>query len=176
MISMTITQVNAKVFAPLLICSVLAGCTGGVTVSINDQAVYDPNNRLGGAGVASANLQGCINFTMDQQQLESLSDVTVLACPDSNIVDLGSINLLSRLRFLDLANNAIQNATPLELLTNLSGVNLDNNVIRDVAVFINMTTLTSLSIKGNDNIPCAQLAVLQERLGDNFIGPESCRS
>lgn len=152
----------------------LAACATPFTVSVNDQAVYDPAGRLARTLVTDADLQGCINLAVRQQGLSAATELTVLSCPGSNIVELDNIEQLPRLRFLDLANNSITNITPLEGLTQLGGLNLVNNQVTDIGPLLNIPTLVSVSLLGNDNIPCAQIRQLQTRLGDNLTPPASC--
>lgn len=163
-----------RLAALCLLALLLGACAGGLTVSVNDQAVYDPQGRIGGENVRSANLQGCINLSMQQQKVETPEELTVLSCPESEINNLENVGVLKSLRFLDLTGNAISNVTPLENLDNLSGLILARNSLRDVNTLINLSTLTSLNITGNDAIPCRQVSLLREKLGDNLIaGP--CR-
>ncbi|PCJ28623.1 MAG: hypothetical protein COA96_00090 [SAR86 cluster bacterium] len=159
-----------------LIAFVLASCSQQFTVSINNQAVFDPNGRLIAGQLADANLQGCVNLAMQQQGLQNAALLTVLSCANSEITDLGNIGQLAQLRFLDLGNNNISNITPLEELTQLGGLNLMNNVITDISVLLGIPSLVSVSLLGNNQIPCAPLQVLEEKLGENLNRPESCQN
>ena len=153
----------------------LLGCSQPLTVSINNQAVYDPSGRLIGSEVIDADLQGCINLAMQQQNLDSASELTVLSCANSEITNLENIGQLTRVRFLDLSNNNVSNLTPLEELPNVSGLSLTNNQITDIAPLLNVRSLTSVSLLGNNGIPCEQLERLRQRLGTNLTAPQSCR-
>lgn len=154
----------------------LAGCSQGFTVAVNNQAVFDPDGRLIGDEVIDADLQGCINHAMAQQDLQIPAELTVLSCAGSDIINLANIGQLQRLRFLDLGNNAISNITPLEDLPALSGLNLRNNAITDIGPLFNMPLLTTVNLSGNERIPCSQLNRLRERLGDNLTPPARCRN
>lgn len=154
----------------------LVSCSQEFTVSVNDQAVFDPRGRLFTGQLADADLQGCVNFATQQQGLQNPALLTVLSCANSEISDLGNISLLPQLRFLDVGNNNISNITPLEELTQLGGLNLMNNAITDIGVLLNIPTLASVSLVGNNEIPCNQLQLLRARLGDNLSSPESCRN
>ena len=151
-------------------------CAQQFTVSINDQAVYDPLGRLISGQVTDSDLQGCINLALQQQNLQDAAELNVLACANSQIVNLENISLLKQLRFLDLANNNISNITPLEGLTQLGGVNLTNNVITDVTPLLNIASLASVGLLGNDQIPCTQLDLLVTKLGANLTPPVSCKN
>lgn len=153
--------------------SLLVACAP-FTVSVNDQAVYDPEGRLARNTVVSADLQGCINLALRQQSLQDAAALTVLSCANSQIDDLENIEQLRNLRFLDLANNSITNITPLEGLINLGGLNLTNNQITDIGPLLNIPSLVTVSLLGNNGIPCSQLQTLQDRLGSNLSPPELC--
>lgn len=153
----------------------LAACSQQFTVSINNQPVFDPEGRLFVGQLVDPGLQGCVNLALQQQGLQDPESLTVLSCANSEIGDLGNIGLLSELRFLDLGNNNISNITPLEGLTELGGLNLMNNALTDVSALLNIRTLASVNLIGNDGIPCAQLQLLEARLGENLNQPANCR-
>ncbi len=163
-----------KSFTVLLFA--LSSCAQPYTVSINNQAIYDPSGRLIDGSTIDADLQGCINLALRQQDLTDPADLTVLSCANSQIRDLENIEQLSQLRFLDLSNNNITNITPLEGLQSLGGLSLINNQIIDIAPLFNMSGLTSVSLSGNNDIPCSQLQELRTRLGSNLLAPDSCRN
>jgi len=158
-----------------LICMLLTACSQTMTVSVNSQPVYDPQGRLLGSEVIDADLQGCINLAMQQQNAELPAELTVLSCPNGDIRSLDNIGQLVSLRFLDLGNNSIRNITPLEDLPVLGGLNLVNNNITDLGPLFNMPGLTSVNLQGNNNIRCQQLRNLRTQLGDNLTAPDSCR-
>jgi Leucine-rich repeat (LRR) protein len=155
----------------LVLC---VSCSQTFTVSVNDQAVYDPTGRLISGEVIDADLQGCINLAMRQQDIQILSELTILSCSNSEVQELENIGRLVQLRFLDLGNNNISNITPLEDLIFLGGLNLMNNVITDITPLLNIAGLVSVSLLGNNNIPCNQIESLAEKLGDNLTPPETC--
>ena len=155
---------------------VFSACSQAITVSVNDQAVYDPSGRIVGSTAIDADLQGCINLAMRQQNLQSPAELTVLSCSSSAIRNLTNVGQLAQLRFLDMSNNNITNITPLEDLRVLGGLSLSNNQISDIAPLFNMPGLTSVSLLGNNDIPCQQLQRLRNRLGTNLTAPTSCRN
>ncbi len=154
----------------------LPTCSQPLTVSINNQAVYDPSGRLIGSGVIDADLQGCINLAMQQQGMSNAAELTVLSCANSEIGNLENIGQLTRVRFLDLSNNNITNLTPLEELPNVTGLSLVNNQISDISPLFNVRSLSSVSLLGNNGIPCEQLSQLRQQLGNNLSAPEECRN
>ena len=143
-------------------------------MSINEQSVYDPEGRLVLEEVADADLQGCINLALQQQNLSEPGELTVLSCANAEISNLDKIGELTRLRFLDLGNNNLTNITPLEDLPVLSGVNLLNNLITDIGPLFNMPNLSSVNLEGNNRIPCRELDELRESLGSNLSAPAAC--
>ena len=154
--------------------AILGSCSTPYTVSVNNNAVFDPEDRLYTGEVRSADLQGCINFAVRQQKLASEEALEVLACANSEVGDLGNIARLGNLRFLDLGNNRISDLSPLTQLSKLSGLNLSNNQITDVSPLLRISTLRSLNLSGNLGIPCRDIATLQARLESNFTPPPSC--
>lgn len=158
-------------FLPLAVVS----CSQQFAVSVNNQAVFDPNNRLPSGEALNADLQGCINLAMRQQDVTDPSQLTVLSCASSEIDSLVNIGQLLSLRFLDLSGNSISNITPLESLQLLGGLNLAGNQIMDIAVLFNLSSLVSVSLDGNNNIPCSQIAALKAKLANNFTEPQLCR-
>jgi Leucine-rich repeat (LRR) protein len=154
----------------------LVGCSQQLAVSVNNQAVFDPQGRLPNSETVNADLQGCINLALRQQSVKQPSELSVLSCSNSQITALGNIGQLTELRFIDLGNNKITNITPLEKLTKLGGLNLANNQIKDISTLINLRSLVSVSLEGNNEIPCSQLRVLDDRLKENLTRPSACEN
>lgn len=165
---------GARCAGLLLALAAVSACSQQFAVSVNNQAVFDPNSRLPSGEAVNANLQGCINLAMRQQLVDAPSQLSVLSCANSEITALDNIGQLSSLRFLDLGDNKIVNVTPLENLTMLGGLNLANNAITDINPLINLRSLVSVSLEGNNNIPCSQLRLLESRLKDNLTKPNAC--
>lgn len=162
------------VAAALLI--LLSACSQNYTVSVNNQAVFDPTGRLFNGELADPDLQGCVNIAMQQQNMQNAKLLRVLSCGNSEVETLGNIEQLTQLRFLDLNNNLIRDLSPLLGLNLLGGLNLMNNVIVDISPLLNMTNLASINLVGNNDIPCQQLLSLEDRLGSNLSRPTSCRN
>ena len=158
----------------LLICILIIGCTNQIVVSINEQPIYDPSGRLRQGEVLDADLQGCINLALQQQDMDFPSELSALSCADARITDLEKISQLAKLRFLDLGGNNISNITPLEELSILSGLNLKDNQIRDITPLLNMPNLTSVNLQGNDGISCSELNRLENRSGLSVAAPDTC--
>ena len=152
----------------------LAACTQPIAISINNRAVYDPRGRLLKNETLDADLQGCINLSLRQQNLSNPSEIKTLSCANAEIQNLDNIGLLSRLRFLDVSGNQITNITPLEALPELSGINLANNQIVEIGPLFNLPSLTSVLLEGNSAIPCAQLRSLKQKLERTFSLPSRC--
>ena len=153
----------------------LSACSQNYTVSVNNQAVFDPTGRLFSGELADPDLQGCVNIAMQQQSTQNAGLLRVLSCGNSQVQTLGNIEQLTQLRFLDLDNNLIKDVSPLVGLRLLGGLNLMNNAVLDISPLLSMTNLTSVNLVGNDNIPCQQLLSLEERLGSNLSKPASCQ-
>ena len=63
--------------------------------------------------------------------------------------DLSPLSNLTKLRSLNLFNNAVDDITPLQGLNNLSELNLGENQITDIRPLCNLTNLTKLTLTGN---------------------------
>ena len=163
----------------ILLISLIAfyvSCSQPFTVSVNNQPVYDPTGRLISDEVINAELQGCINLALRQQNVADPTELTVLSCANSGISNLERIGQLVQLRFLDLANNSITNITPLEELQQLGGINLSENLVTDIGPLLNIASLTSVSLLGNNEIPCNQIQLLREQFKGNLTPPETCKN
>ena len=169
------TSKASKLVAAALLVSISA-CSQNYTVSVNNQAVFDPTGRLFNGDLADPDLQGCVNIAMQQQNLQNAELLRVLSCGSSQVKTVDAIEQLTQLRFLDLSNNFIRDVSPLQGLRLLGGLNLMNNEIADIGTLLNMTNLTSINLVGNNNIPCQQLLTLEGRLGSNLSRPDSCRN
>ena len=161
-----------KCFCTMLFIS----CSSPIVVSINQQTVYDPDGRIRQEEVLDADLQGCINLALQQQEIRSSSELSTLSCANAQISDLDKISFLDNLRFLDLGDNNITNITPLEELPLLGGLNLRNNQIKDIGPLFNMPNLSSVNLEGNNGIACDDLSLLSSRFGENINLPTECRN
>ncbi|MDA0279271.1 MAG: hypothetical protein O3C29_02330 [Proteobacteria bacterium] len=170
----TTSRASRLVAAALLIS--ISACSQNYTVSVNNQAVFDPTGRLFNGDLADPDLQGCVNIAMQQQNLQNAELLRVLSCGSSEVETVEAIEQLTQLRFLDLSNNFIRDISPLQGLRSLGGLNLMNNEIADISPLLNMANLASINLVGNNNIPCQQLLILEARLGSNLSGPDSCRN
>ena len=166
-----VSTLRAALFSSTLL---LAACN--YTVAVNNQPVFDPSGRLFNGQLADADLQGCVNIAMQQQNVENAGLLRVLSCSNSEVTDLGNIDKLSQLRFIDLSNNAIRDLSALQRLRSLGGLNLMNNAITDISPLLNMPNLANVNLVGNSGISCDQLQALEARLGNNLTRPQSCRS
>jgi len=128
----------------------LGSCSQNFTVSVNNQAVFDPTGRLYAGDLADPDLQGCLNIAMQQQSIENAALLQVLSCANSAVETLANIPQLAELRFLDVNNN--------------------------ISPLLNMTTLTSANLLGNNDLPCQQLQTLEDRLGSSLSRPASCQN
>lgn len=154
----------------------ISACSQNFTVSVNNQAVFDPTGRLFNGELADPDLQGCVNIAMQQQSTQNAELLRVLSCGSSEVETVEAIGQLTQLRFLDLSNNLIRDLSPLQGLRLLGGLNLMNNEITDIGPLLNMTNLASVNLVGNNNIACQQLLALEDRLGSNLSRPQSCRN
>ena len=170
----TTSRASRLVAAALLIS--ISACSQNYTVSVNNQAVFDPTGRLFNGDLADPDLQGCVNIAMQQQNLQNAELLRVLSCGSSEVETVEAIEQLTQLRFLDLSNNFIRDISPLQGLRSLGGLNLMNNEIADISPLLNMANLASLNLVGNNDIPCQQLLILEARLGSNLSRPDSCRN
>ncbi|PCI74192.1 MAG: hypothetical protein COB20_15370 [SAR86 cluster bacterium] len=168
------SKASKLVGAALLI--LVSACSQNYTVSVNNQAVFDPSGRLFNGELADPDLQGCVNIAMQQQSTQNAELLRVLSCGSSEVETVEAIEQLTQLRFLDLSNNFIRDLSPLQGLRLLGGLNLMNNEIVDIGPLLNMTNLVSVNLIGNNNIVCQQLLILEGRLGSNLTRPESCRN
>ena len=165
----------SKLVAVALLISISA-CSQNYTVSVNNQAVFDPTGRLFNGDLVDPDLQGCVNIAMQQQSIQNAELLRVLSCGSSEVETVEAIDQLTQLRFLDLSNNFIRDVSPLQSLRLLGGLNLMNNEVTDIGPLLNMTNLASVNLVGNNNIACQQLLALEDRLGSNLSRPESCQN
>lgn len=164
-----------KLFVIGLSLLLLNACNRQFAISVNEQPVYDPRGRIAIQGVADADLQGCINFALSQQEIAQPGDIRVLSCANAGVRSLEGIDALSSLQYLDLAANAITRLAPLTTLPRLSSLHIPENPVSDIEPLLEIPSLTSVSLRGNTSISCRQLDRLEEKLGENLTRPASCQ-
>jgi Leucine-rich repeat (LRR) protein len=169
------TSRASKLVATSLLIS-FSACSQNYTVSVNNQAIFDPTGRLFNGDLADPDLQGCVNIAMQQQNIQNAELLPVLSCGSSEVETVDAIEQLTQLRFLDLSNKFILDVSPLQGLRILGGLNLMNNEVTDIGPLLNMMNLASVNLVGNNNIACQQLRALEDRLGSNLSRPETCQN
>ena len=151
----------------------LFACHRQFAVTVNSTSVYTPQRASNTAQVTDPDLQGCINLSLRQQN-NSATALMSLSCANAEVDDLRGLEDYPTLRFLDLGDNNIADLTPLERLPQLSGLNLPNNALTDIAPLLEISSLRAVNLTGNERIPCDQLRILQQRLGNGLTAPAAC--
>lgn len=113
-----------------------------------------------------------LNSVSDLWPLEPLPNLEDLYLWNCNLVtaDLEAIARLSSLRFLMMTDNSIDDVTQLKELTNLEGLQLENNNIKyGVDQLSNLVKIKGkspyqINLKGNLDVSCDQLALLENEL------------
>ena len=167
---------KVRIIFAIQLLLLLSACNSQYQVIFNGNTLYDPTLGSADVHVEDPDLQGCINFALLQQNLQSATQLMVLSCPTGDIITLAGIEQLSQLRFLNISNNRISRLNGLERLSNLSGLSLPNNAIDDIGPLLKSKSLLSVNLQDNDDIPCDQLNRLEQTLGDKLTSPENCES
>ncbi len=154
----------------------LGGCNRQFVVTVNDQSLYDPRVPAGVLQLNDPDLQGCVNIALVQQNIVDSATLGVLSCAYANVTDLRGIEQFQNLRFLDLAGNNIADLQPLSFLPQLSGLSIPDNPLDDISPLFEMDSLTAVILSGNVRLSCAQLDLLEQRLGENLTRPDSCEN
>lgn len=167
------TYPRFRLLGLLLLGLVTSACSQRYAVSINNQTIIDQRPNATAYRFDDPGLQGCVNFAL-QQPDATVESITVLSCSGWDIGNIEGIGILRALQFLDLSNNHITSVAPLAPLRRLSSISLSDNRVRDISPLSALNSLTSASLSGNEQISCAQLNVLETRLGDNLRRPARC--
>ena len=153
----------------------LAGCAG-YAVTLNEQTLYDPRERVTEHQFADPGLQACVNMALQQQRVEAAENLTVLSCSGLEIRSLAGLEALGSLQFLDVSGNRLTHLDPLRSLSRLRSVTASANPLNEISALFSVTGLTTAVFTGSNEIPCAHLDRLAERLGNNLTRPERCAS
>ncbi|MDA9901767.1 hypothetical protein N9D99_04545 [Gammaproteobacteria bacterium] len=166
-------RLNYLKTAVVLGLALISGCNT-YTLSLNNRPLYDPNDRLYTGEIKSADLQGCINIAIRQQNVKTSSELTILSCANSEISALSDLTRLNQLRFLDLGNNKITDLKPLKQLRYLNGLNISNNSIEDIIPLLGLPSLVTLNLLGNNKISCASIQKMASKINQGLLEPERC--
>ena len=154
----------------------LAGCENNpYTITLNNNVLYSPTERVQTTHVEDANLQGCINQYFLRNNHEDAEKITILACPSAGIETLAGIRNLPNLEQVDFSDNRITDVSALNALDNLRVLSIRNNDIRNTNPLLDMPLLRFVAMQGNDNIPCRQLDRLAEKIGNTLNRPLNCK-
>lgn len=160
----------------LLLSLLLTACNRLYSVSVNEQVLYDPRPGNPAIRFEDTGLQSCVNVRMEQDPSVAPQDITILSCSGLEIESLDGIQALSSLQFLDVGDNELEHLDALARLPRLVSVRAPDNPLRDISALLRINSLTTAVLSGSSRIPCNQLDTLEERLGNDLIGPEQCRN
>lgn len=102
--------------------------------------------------------------------------MTELVLGRNRIDDVSALSGMTELVILDLSVNEVWDVHPLSGMTRLERLLLDwNNVTDGTASLVSLSSAGRLSFEYNDHMPCDDLAILVEALGqDVVVPPGSC--
>jgi len=152
----------------------LSTCARKFSVSVNQNTVYDPRGRITEVQFSDPGLQACVNMRIEQQQVESLEEITVLTCPSLEIRSLDGLQAVANLEFLDVTDNKLTYLTGLRTLNNLRSVTASGNPLIDISALFGLPALNAAVFNNTSNIPCVHLDRLEQKLGENLIRPLQC--
>lgn len=163
----------------------LSGLTSLTKLELSSNSISDISQLSNLTGLTTLYLSG--NNIGDIAALASMTNLTTLYLGGNNINDITPLTDLTGLVDLSLAGNSITNITPLGGMSGLVRLYLVANTISDVTILGNLTslvyvyldnnlittgvadlqTLTSaqtITLTGNDSIPCTDLDTLKNAL------------
>lgn len=115
--------------------------------------------------------------TGDMSPLASLTKLTYLDLANNEVNDVSALASLTNLSQLFLSLNKISDISPLASLTNLTWLTLENNKISDISALASCTSLTNLTLTKNqvsDISPLLSLPNLKKvKLSGNPLSDES---
>jgi Leucine-rich repeat (LRR) protein len=158
----------------LIMLLVLTTCARKYSVSVNQNTVYDPRGRMTEVRFPDPGLQACVNMRLQQQQLDSVEEITILTCPGLEIRSLEGIQAVSNLEFLDVTDNRLAYLTGLRTLNNLRSVTASGNPLIDISALFALPALNAATFNNANSIPCAHLDRLAQKPGLNLVRPLQC--
>ncbi|PCK08915.1 MAG: hypothetical protein COA42_06625 [Alteromonadaceae bacterium] len=132
---------------------------GRYAVLVNSKILYEPPALFSGFSVGDDALRECIKASIVNQNLTSAEQLKRLFCPAGEIRSLSGLEVFSRLEYLGLSDNNIQNVAPLRHLAMLAQVDLSNNDIVDFSPLHSLAYLLFINVRGNSHAACDGLAV-----------------
>jgi uncharacterized delta-60 repeat protein len=115
------------------------------------------------------------NFISDISALSGLTNLTVLYLDSNLISDISALSGLINLTEMSLYGNSVIDVSPLSGLTNFTELYLNNNSItQGVATLTGLTNAWTIDLRGNNSIPCADLAILEAALPGVVMHSVTC--
>jgi Leucine-rich repeat (LRR) protein len=174
--NMRISLQSVLCTAGLAAAATVAGCHGPYTYTFNDNVIFAPgkNTAANTSVLQDAALQACLNQYLEASGQTALAQVKLLACPGSGVETLVGIDALSGLEQLELSDNRISDLRPLVPLRNLRVLGLRNNPLTTVTPLLVLPILRFVSLTGDDQLRCNDVAALRNKLGNTLTGPLQC--
>ena len=115
-----------RTFMILFIAFLAASCSR-YDIKLNNQTVYAPAPILQETQLGDAQLSRCLSETIKELKATSVSDITRIDCPNSEVAKLDGIEHYAALEVIDLSGNRLENVHLLESLKRLKHLNLAGN-------------------------------------------------
>ncbi|MBE6954293.1 MAG: tetratricopeptide repeat protein [Ruminococcaceae bacterium] len=118
-------------------------------LSLHDQRKIDcaPLTQL--KKLQSLDLSGCHLDTADLTAISSLTSLKELNLSGCGVANVSSLQGLTQLKVLDLADNSIVTISALSRLTELTALHLSGNAITDISSLSSLTGLKELDLNNN---------------------------
>ena len=139
------------------------------------------NSGISDVSVISSAVPDVQTLFLDNNNISDLTPfskftwLSSLTLSNNNLSDISQLSSLTSLVILSLENNSISDVSQLASLTNITNLYLSgNNITTGVASLVTLDKITTVTLGGNNNIPCSDLTILVNALGSAVTEPTSC--
>ncbi len=122
-------------------------------VDMNSVFVVVSNN----SGLTSLSLSGLPLLDVNQLPFVNYASLRYLDISNTQVTNLGQIQLFQSLRELNISDNALNDFVPLQALSRLNSLDMSNVGATNLSALFNYTNLTRLNVSNNPAIPLGDI-------------------
>ena len=141
--------------------------------TVNERVVYTTRPLLVDFEVADAALRDCLEQTIADRGISTVSQLTELNCSNAGIADLAGLGQFRGLLYLRLSANAVRNLVELESLQALQELYLDDNRVVDPVPLYRLSELRFVDLSKNPDLQCPEKPGLLR--AETVVLPRHCR-
>jgi Leucine-rich repeat (LRR) protein len=160
----------------ILLTGFLISACADYRYTINDNVVYTPDPLFADYELADAGLERCVQQYIGDNAITAAAQLEELNCSHAGITSLAGLQVFNGLQRLKLSTNTIADVAPLADMEQLIELRIDDNALIDLNPLRGLPLLSYLDVRGNKQLRCSTLALLEQMPEIKVEPPKHCQT